>query len=91
MKKSVFLALTFGALVFTACSKDDDKTDTFIEECQTCNLELLGESISTEICDNGDGTITLTVLGQEEIQELDEGVTFAQFINAYEEFGATCN
>ena len=90
MKKLALGSFVIGSLLFNSCSSDDDKNSS-IEECQTCNLELLGESITSEICDNGDGTITLTTLGQEEVQELDEGVTFAQFITAYKEFGATCN
>lgn len=90
MKKGIFLALTMGALIFTSCSKDDDKNDSSNEECQTCNLEILGESITSEICDNGDGTITITTFGEEEIEDL-EGITFAEFIATYEQFGATCN
>ncbi|GAA4268826.1 hypothetical protein [Hyunsoonleella aestuarii] len=90
MKKIALSTFFAGLLLFNSCSSSDDENKP-LEECQTCNLEILGESITSEICDNGDGTITLTTLGQEEVEELDEGVTFAQFIAAFEEFGATCN
>jgi uncharacterized lipoprotein YehR (DUF1307 family) len=87
MKKSIFVALMIGVLAITACSKnDDDKKD-----CQTCNLDADGESISFEICDNGDGTITITSGGQSETEDL-EGATFEDAIAIYEVFlGATCN
>ncbi|WP_345275347.1 hypothetical protein [Litoribaculum gwangyangense] len=90
MKKLTFSAFVFAVLCFTGCGSDDDNKNV-IEACQTCNLEILGETIISEFCDNGDGTITITAFGQEEIEELDEGVTFAEFIAAYEEFGAICN
>ena len=83
MKKIALSTFFAGLLLFNSCSSSDDENKP-LEECQTCNLEILGESITSEICDNGDGTIT-------EVEELDEGVTFAQFIAAFEEFGATCN
>ncbi len=43
---------------FSSCSNDDDDEKT----CRSC--EIL--TISTEFCDNGDGTVTATVAGQSE-------------------------
>ncbi|MGW9684526.1 hypothetical protein [Flagellimonas sp. 2504JD1-5] len=52
MKKiSLFVALT--GLLFVSCSKDDDDT-----KCESCNLQ--GEK--AEICDNEDGTYTVSRL-----------------------------
>ena len=88
MKKSIFMALSIGFFCFVSCSKSDDKKA--LQDCQTCNLDILGEMISSEFCDNGDGTFTITSNGESETQDLD-GATFQQFIDAYEQFGATCN
>lgn len=90
MKKSIFMTLAIGVLCSISCSKSDDDKKV-LEDCQTCDLSLLGETFTSEICDNGDGTITITAFGQEEIEDLDEGVTFSQFISEFEQFGATCN
>ncbi|NNK81554.1 MAG: hypothetical protein HKO92_00370 [Flavobacteriaceae bacterium] len=89
MKKRILSTLVVLSLSISACSNNDDK-DTPSEDCRTCLLELLGESTSTEICDNGDGTVTITSNGEEETQDLD-GATFAQLIAGYELLGASCN
>ena len=81
MKNSIYAALIIGALCLSNCSSSDDK-DVLEEECVTCNLELLGENITSEFCDNGDGTLTITTLGESEIEDLD-GATFDEFIAAY--------
>ena len=89
MKKSVCLALVMGVLFFVSCSDNDDDKKA-VDDCQTCNFEFDGLNIPSEICDNGDGTITITTFGEEEIEDLD-GITFAEFIATYEQFGATCD
>ena len=89
MKKFMFLALMIGALGFHSCGSDDDGNQNQ-NECQTCDLELLGIVISSEYCDNGDGTMTVTSEGQEETVDL-EGLSFDAFISALEQIGATCN
>lgn len=78
------------SLIFTACSSDDDNNSEEQETCETCDLDLLGTVISSEYCDNGDGTITITTEGLEQTQDLD-GATFEQFILALELAGASCN
>ena len=47
--------------------------------------------IEIEICDNGDGTITITVLGVSQTEELPDGTSFEHFIAAFEATdGAQC-
>lgn len=89
MKKVTLSAFVIGILLFNSCSSDDD-AKTSENDCSTCNLEFLGESITSEFCDNGDGTMTITTSGVSEIEDLD-GATFEQFITSYELLGATCN
>ena len=88
MKKRILGVLVVIALFVSACSSDDDKDSS--NDCQTCNQELEGQNISSEICDNGDGTFTITFLNEEETEDLN-GATFEQIIAAYEALGATCN
>ena len=89
MKKLILGALVVIALVISACSSSDDDKDSS-NECQTCNQEFEGQNISSEICDNGDGTYTITFLNEEETEDLN-GATLEQIIAAYEALGATCN
>lgn len=77
-----------SGLVFTACSSDDDSSDGPV--CETCELDVLGIELTTEYCDNGDGTVTVIFEGVEETQDLG-GVTFDEFISAIEQAGGTCN
>jgi hypothetical protein len=90
MKKLMSIVLLGTILVFTACSSDDDSSNSEVNDCETCDLDILGTIVSGEYCDNGDGTITVTIDGQEETESLD-GLTFDQFISAFEQLGATCN
>lgn len=83
------IVLLGTTLVFAACGSDDDSSDP-VTDCQTCNQEVEGQNISSEICDNGDGTYTITFLNEEETEDLN-GATFEQIIAAFEALGATCN
>ncbi len=86
--KKLFLPLTLAAafFAFTACSSDDDSSST--GDCVVCQLDLFGQMVSTEYCDNGDGTITID---GEETEDLD-GISFSDFISTQESFlGADCN
>lgn len=85
MKKIILSLAVIAAISFTACSDDDDPQRT----CQTCDLDFFGAVISSQYCDNGDGTMTVTIEGQEEVVSL-EGQSFSEFIAAFEEVG-TCN
>ncbi len=52
--KKILLPLTYAlAFIFVACSSDDDANSN----CESCTSDL-GNKF--EICDNGDGTFTLT-------------------------------
>lgn len=89
MKKlllSVSLLAAFFA--FTSCSSDDDSSSA--NDCLVCDLELFGQATSTEYCDNGDGTVTVISMDQEETVDL-EGNSFSDFISGIEALGATCN
>ena len=92
MKKFMLMLAVVSAISITACSSDDDggAGTQGNSDYETCNLELLGESLTSEFCDNGDGTITVTSSGVTQIEDLD-GVTFEQFISGFELLGGTCN
>ncbi|GGE11790.1 hypothetical protein [Psychroflexus salis] len=89
MRNSILsVSLLAMFFVFTSCSSDDDSSSSNNNDCLVCELELFGQSTSTEYCDNGDGTVTVNGEGTEDL----EGVSFSDFISAQEEFlGATCN
>ncbi|GGE28092.1 hypothetical protein [Psychroflexus planctonicus] len=88
MKKlSLLLTLTLG-LFIASCSSDDD-SGSKNNNCVTCEIELFGTVNTTDYCDNGDGTVTVTAEGEEEVVDL-EGATFHQFISAFEQLGS-CN
>jgi hypothetical protein len=89
MKKFGSVLMSLGVLFLLACGSDDDSNEAQ-QDCQTCSFELDGENVMAEICDNEDGTITITADGEEETESL-EGATFAEFIAAIELFGGTCN
>lgn len=89
MKNIKMAILAIGLLGFAACSSDDDEGDA-IDNCITCTFTVVVEDLVTEYCDNGDGTVTATTLGQSETVDL-EGANFDQFIAAFELLGNTCN
>ncbi|MGB1307771.1 MAG: DUF6252 family protein [Oceanihabitans sp.] len=57
-------------------------------DCQTCTLA--GIPIDTEYCDNGDGTITVTIAGNSTQADLG-GLSFAEYIAEQENLGFTCD
>lgn len=90
MKKIILSFAVIATLGFTSCSSDDDNSDDgSISECLTCDLDILGTVISSEYCDNGDGTMTVTTDGQEQTVDL-EGESFDSVISALEQAGAAC-
>ncbi len=88
MKRIKIAILAIGVLGFAACGSDDN--DEFVENCETCSLTIATQQVVSEYCDNGDGTVTINTAGVETTENL-EGVTFDQFIAAFELLGATCN
>ena len=52
MKKSILLPALICVSICIGCSKDDEKKNT----CESCT----GSNIVLELCDNGDGTYTLS-------------------------------
>ena len=78
MKKMMLSLALASAFAFVGCSNDDDENG---QTCRTC--EVL--TISTELCDNGDGTVTLTALGETEtLSEEDlEGLTPEEYIEQF--------
>ena len=87
-KQIMLIALFIGALSITSCSDSNDDQDS-LDNCSTCTTLLL---LTTEHCDNGDGTVTVTSNGQEETVDLN-GVTFAVYIEGVKLAlpGTTCN
>ncbi len=71
------LAATFA---FTSCSNDDDGGGA----CATCTTNALGTEITTKACDNGDGTVNVTIAGiSQTLTEEDlEGTTAAEYVQA---------
>ena len=51
MKKTILFMALVATVVFTGCSKDDDD-----KKCESCTAQ--GQKI--EICENGDGTYSMT-------------------------------
>lgn len=82
MKKLLLSAAILGLVITTSCSKDDDGA---ARECVTCNMS----GLTAEYCDNGDGTMDMTVGGQTETMDLD-GTNFNDYINALRQMGM-CN
>ncbi|WBX73985.1 hypothetical protein PG913_01705 [Tenacibaculum pacificus] len=77
-----------ASVAFVSCSDDDNNAEESVNSCKEC--EMMG-SITTKYCDNGDGTITVTVLGQEtSISRLPEGTTFDKYIESMDTAGVTC-
>ena len=79
MKKLVFSLMAVACLAFVGCSDDDDDN-----KCATCSVDFLGTAITTEACDNGDGTVTVTVLGESQVltaEEL-EGMSASEYVQA---------
>lgn len=81
MNKKLLLLGFFTALTITSCA--DDESD--IATCQECTiLEEL-----TTYCDNGDGTIEVTIEGVTTTENLN-GVSFNTFIRAANAAGGNC-
>ncbi len=61
-----------AAVAFSSCSKDDDN------KCESCTAQ----DQKIEICENSDGTYTLTVDGQSSTIESLSGLTAKQTVEA---------
>ena len=68
------IAMMFVALNFVGCSKDDDQEPE--SKCRECST--LG--VTASYCDNGDGTVNVTIAGQTTKTELEGGQSFSDFI-----------
>jgi len=86
MKKILLSGLVGLALLTTSCGSDDDNNN-----CSTCTNEILGIEIVADYCDNGDGTINVTIEGETETVDLPDGISFSDFISQQEGAGAECN
>ncbi len=75
--------LLLSAFALTSCGDDDEDASS----CQTCELELLGVSVSSEYCEDGDNVIVTT----SGVSETLEGVSLDDIVAAQEAAGATCN
>lgn len=82
MKKLVFSLMAVACLAFVGCSDDDDD-----DQCASCSVDFLGTNITTEACENGDGTVTVTALGESQILSAEEleGASPAEFVRALED------
>jgi len=99
MKKNI-CSLAIMSIVFFGCGSDDESTNSDDEStnlnCQTCGFTT-GETAgaTNEYCDNGDGTVTVTVrngLGQDVTTTTPLTISFEEFIMALEETtGIECN
>lgn len=74
--------MVVACLGFVGCSDDDDDN-----KCASCSVDFLGTNITTEACDNGDGTVTVTALGESQVLSAEEleGATPAEFVQALED------
>ncbi|NQX86121.1 MAG: hypothetical protein HRT67_09500 [Flavobacteriaceae bacterium] len=88
MKKLILPVLAFGIFAFTSCNSDDDSNDSE-NDCVTCDIS----SISTEYCDNGDGTATITAAGASQTITLPDGQSLSDYLDALDSSSddVTCN
>lgn len=93
MKSVTLNVLLLGFLVSIGCSKEEE--EVVLKACTTCELMAQETMTTTGLCDNGDGTVELSVNDQTETIEDLEGMSAEEYIEAtavgLEFFGATCN
>lgn len=70
------------SVLFVQCGGGDDEPTLSCEDC-----ELL--SVVTTYCDNGDGTVSVTLAGETTTLNL-EGISFEDFIANLEMVGVEC-
>ena len=80
MKKIILSIAMMATIAFTGCSSDDDNGSP---ECKTCE-NINDSGITGEVCDNDDGTFTLTLTQSEEeiftiTQDIPEGESIDDF------------
>lgn len=89
MKKIILSVAMLTSLAFVACSDNDDNQ----KKCISCEYSGAGTTkpIKTEYCNNGDGTMTITVEGIQTVtSDIPEGSTFEDVIEAAKTQGTTC-
>lgn len=90
MKRLFLFTAILTSLFFTACSTDDESSDDNSQDCFLCTIEIeFGGDVQiteSEICDNEDGTVTITSEGQTEVIDL-EGNSFDDFIETFQFLG----
>lgn len=75
-------------LTFTACFNNDDTSSS----CKTCKFTFQTTTLNTQYCDNGDGTMTLMVEGEQTVTEdIPEGSSFEEVMMVVEANGSTCD
>ncbi|QLE01051.1 hypothetical protein HX109_05535 [Galbibacter sp. BG1] len=80
MKKCIYTLLAIALLGLFSCSGDDDGGDS--RDCKECDaLVVSGEK--SQLCDNGDGTYTLTYPGGSEDFELEDGEDFEEAFSSF--------
>ncbi|TDQ21908.1 hypothetical protein [Tenacibaculum caenipelagi] len=88
MKKIILSIAMLTSTVLASCS-DDNESNT---NCRKCVFEGFDQTLNTEYCDNGDGTITMTVEGGQTVtDEIPKGSSFEEIMKAVEANGSTCD
>ncbi|MDO6675385.1 hypothetical protein Q4517_07455 [Tenacibaculum sp. 1_MG-2023] len=88
MKKIILSIAMLTSVVLVSCSDNDENNTT----CRKCVFERFDQTLNTEYCDNGDGTITMTVEGGQTVtDEIPEGSSFEEVMKAVEANGSTCD
>lgn len=90
MKKNILSIAMLTSIAFVACSDNDESQ----KKCISCEYSGPGTDtpLKTEYCDNGDGTMTITVAGIQTVtSEIPEGSTFEEVVEAAKTQGTTCN
>lgn len=89
MKKIISFAVLTAALstALVSCSKDDDSSSSSNTPCTTCSLSAFGITTTTSVCDNGDGTLAVTINGVEQTVT----ASYDAYVQGLTAAGANCN
>ncbi len=87
MKKTLLTAAILTVFAFSSCSSSENDNS----DCQSCSGTIQGVNGSGTVCDNGDGTFTVTdSTGASETESMG-GQDFETIISILESQGLTCN